>query len=66
MAKDITKTIDAMRSIAVGRCRERLDQAARKAKVIRKNGQSEDQYEKLPPVEEQYGVTSLLKRRHGL
>jgi len=66
MAKDLTKTINAMRSIAVGRCRERLDQAARKTKVLRKNGQPEDQYEKLPPVEEQYGVTSLLKRRHGL
>ena len=49
-----------------GRCRERLDQAAQKAKGILKNGQSEEKKETSPPCEEQYGVTSLMKRKHGL
>ncbi len=65
MTKDLTRTINAMRCIAVGRCRERLDQAARKAKDLLKNGQQE-QKEKIVSGEEKYGVTSFLKRRHGL
>jgi len=66
MTKDLTKTINAMRCIAVGRCCERLDQAARRAKDILKNGPHGEQKEKIVSGEEQYGVTSLLKRRHGL
>jgi len=66
MAKDITKTINALRCTAVGRCRERLEQAAQKAKDILKNGQQEEKKETTPPSEEQYGVTSLMKRKHGL
>jgi hypothetical protein len=54
MVKDITKTINELRCIAVERCRERLDQAAEKARGL------------LPSGEEQYGVTSLMKRKHGL
>jgi hypothetical protein len=66
MVKDITKTINALRCTAVGRCRERLEQAAQKAKGILKNGQQEEKKETAPPSEEQYGVTSLMKRKHGL
>jgi hypothetical protein len=66
MVKDITKTINALRCNAVGRCRERLEQAAQKAKGILKNGQQEEKKETALPNEEQYGVTSLMKRKHGL
>jgi hypothetical protein len=66
MVKDITKTINALRCTAVGRCRERLEMAAQKAKDILKNGQQEEKKETAPSTEEQYGVTSLMKRRHGL
>lgn len=66
MATDITKTINALRCTAVGRCRERLEQAALKAKAMLKNGKLEEKKEKPPPSEEQYGVTTLMKRKHGL
>jgi hypothetical protein len=68
MAKDdITHSIEALRTVAVGRCRERIEQAARKAKGLFKNGEQEEQ-KIMPPAdnEEKYGVTSLLKRKHGL
>ncbi|MDD1696189.1 MAG: hypothetical protein LUQ54_04750 [Methanoregula sp.] len=66
MVKDITKTINELRCTAAMRCRERLEEAAQKAKEIFKNGKIEDKEEKAPPCKEQYGVTSLLKRKHGL
>lgn len=66
MVKDITKTIQEMRRTAVGRCQERLEQAALKAKELLHNGPKEEKKEKLPPCEEHYGVTSILKRKHGL
>jgi hypothetical protein len=66
MVKDITKTINALRCTAVGRCRERLEEAALKAKGILKNGQQVEKKETPPPSEDQYSVTSLMKRKHGL
>lgn len=65
MVKDITDTINALRNAAVGRCRERLELAAQKAKGFIKNGQSVDRSDKTPSCKE-YGVTSLMKRKHGL
>ena len=62
----MTGTINTLRNIAVGRCRERLDQAAQKAKDLINNGQSVEQKEKPLSGKEQYGVTSLLKHKHGL
>lgn len=66
MVKDLAKSINELRCAAVGRCRERLEQAAQKAKGILNTGQIENTEEKDPPCKEQYGVTSLLKRKHGL
>jgi hypothetical protein len=66
MVKDITKTINELRCAAVGRCRERLEQAAQKAKGMLKTGQPEEKKETPPPCKEQYGGSSLLKRKHGL
>jgi hypothetical protein len=66
MVNDLTGTINALRCAAIGRCRERLDLAAQKAKGLLSNSQSLDLNEKNPPCKEQYGVTSLMKRKHGL
>jgi hypothetical protein len=66
MVKDLTRTINELRCSAVGRCRERLEQAAQKAKGILKNGEAEEKKEISPPYKEQYAVSSILKRKHGL
>ena len=66
MVNDLTGTINALRCAAIGRCRERLDLAAQKAKGLLSNSQSLDLNDKNPPCQEQYGVTSLMKRKHGL
>jgi hypothetical protein len=64
MAQDLMKTISAMRDTAVGNCRKRIEDAARKAK-----GMIEDPKKRgpepavAPPA---CGVTSILKRKHGL
>ena len=65
MAQDITKILKSLQTSAVNRCRERLDEAARKAKSLISKG--EDEGETGPAKNDsQYGVTSLLKRKHGL
>jgi hypothetical protein len=65
VAKDITGIIRSLQCTAVNRCRERLDAAALKARdLIRKE---EDGDEKIAANDKpEYGVTSVLKRRHGL
>jgi hypothetical protein len=66
MGKDISETINVLRNTAVGRCRERLEQAAQKAKGFINDDQTLDRSDMHPPCSEQYGVTSLMKRKHGL
>jgi hypothetical protein len=66
MVNDLTGTINALRCAAIGRCRERLDLAAQKAKGLLSNSQPLNLNDKTPPCKEQYGVTSLMKRKHGL
>ena len=66
MAKDLTETIDAVRSMTIGRCRERIEQAARKTRGLLRNEQQDEQNIEQKGGEDQYGVSSLLKRRHGL
>ncbi len=65
MAQDITKILKSLQTSAVNRCRERLDEAALRAKSLISRG---DDAEKKEPAPEkpQYGVTSVLKRKHGL
>ena len=65
MAQDITKILRSLQTTAVNRCRERLDEAALRAKNLINRG---DDVEKKNPThdESQYGVTSVLKRKHGL
>lgn len=65
MAQDLMKTIGALQDAAVGRCRKRIEDAALKAKGILRageQGENESHPEKRPSC----GVTSILKRKHGL
>jgi hypothetical protein len=64
MGQDITGIIKSLQTTAVNRCRERLDAAALKARGLISRG--EDESVKDPAPDDQYGVTSVLKRRHGL
>jgi hypothetical protein len=64
MGKDITGIIRSLQTTAVNRCRERLDAAALKARGLISRG--EDEADRDPAHDDQYGVTSILKRKHGL
>jgi hypothetical protein len=65
MAQDITGIIRSLQASAVNRCRERIDEAALRARgLISRSG--DDDGERAAPGGPQYGVTSVLKRRHGL
>jgi hypothetical protein len=55
MSHDTEKKISALKDIAIGRCRERLELAARKA-----NSPSGITFH------DQLGFTSILKRNRGL
>jgi hypothetical protein len=65
VAKDITKVLRSLQCSAVNRCRERLDAAALKARELISKGENGDTKDATHDKPE-YGVTSLLKRRHGL
>ncbi len=65
-AQDITKVVDGLRQAAVRKCRERLENAALRAKRLIDNGQPQAKKEDKSSEPPQYGVTSLLKRKHGL
>lgn len=66
MVQDILQAINALKSTAVGRCRQRIEEAAQKARELRGSGQSEKGKKQSAPCEPQCGVTSILKRKHGL
>jgi len=66
MVQDIIKAIDALKNTAVGRCRERIEEAAQKARGLRGNRQDDEEKKRSTSCEPQCGVTSILKRRHGL
>lgn len=65
MAKDLTLVIRSLQCSAVNRCRERLDAAALKSRDLISKGETENGWAPKHDTPE-YGVTSLLKRRHGL
>jgi hypothetical protein len=65
VTKDITKIISSLQTTAVNRCRERLDEAATRARGLISMGEMGDEKGNAHDTPE-YGVTSLLKRRHGL
>jgi hypothetical protein len=65
MAQDLMKTIGALQDAAVGRCRKRIEDAALKAKGLFQGGEQDDD-ESHPAKRPSCGVTSILKRKHGL
>ncbi len=65
VAQDLMKTIGALQDAAVGRCRKRLEDAALKAKGLLRNGEQDDK-ESHSVQKPSCGVTSILKRKHGL
>jgi len=65
MAQDLMKTIGALQDAAVGRCRKRIEEAALKAKGIIRSG-PQDKDTPYPSGKPPCGVTSILKRKHGL
>lgn len=65
MEQHIIGVIRSLQTSAVNRCRQRLEEAALKTRgLIRTKGSdgAKDAVNENP----EYGVTSLLKRRHGL
>jgi hypothetical protein len=65
MAQDITKILRSLQTTAVNRCRERLDEAALKARGLISRGE-DDREKDAAHDDTQYGVTCVLKRKHGL
>lgn len=65
VAQDLMKTIGALQDAAVGRCRKRMEDAALKAKGLFRGGEQDAEVSgscRKPSC----GVTSILKRKHGL
>jgi hypothetical protein len=65
VAKDITGIIRSLHCSAVNRCRERLDAAALRARDLISRDKDDSESD-IAHEKQEYGVTSLLKRRHGL
>jgi hypothetical protein len=66
MVRDVLKAIDALKNTAVARCRERIEEAALKARGLRAGGQEKEEMGRHGSSQPQCGVTSILKRKHGL
>ena len=64
VSQDISKILGTLQAAAVSRCRERLDEAAVRAKDLMSGGG--DGRSAATHERPEYGVTSVLKRRHGL
>ena len=65
MKGDITGVIRSLQSTAVNRCRERIEEAALRARGLM-GQKSTDEEKEAAPAKPEYGVTSVMKRRHGL
>jgi len=66
MTRDINNKIGKLKDMAIGRCRERIEQAACKAKELMNKPTSEGQKEGTANYTQPSGITSFLKKRHGL
>ena len=65
MTGDLTGVIRSLQATAVNRCRERIEEAALRARgLIGKQDPEDAKGEE--PADRVSGVTSVLKRRHGL
>jgi hypothetical protein len=67
MPLDSDKKIGKLKDIAIGRCRERIEQAACKAKELMNKPLPEGQKKSdIYYNNKSSGITSILKKRHGL
>jgi hypothetical protein len=66
MSQISEKKIGKLKDIAIGRCRERIELAACKAKELMNNPSPEGKDERGRYINQPPGMTSFLKRRHGL
>jgi len=66
MAFESDKKIGKLKDIAIGRCRERIEMAACRAKEVMNNPAPEKKDAKYQYNIQSTGMTSFLKRRHGL
>jgi hypothetical protein len=65
MASNFNGILEKLKDNAVGRCRERIELAADKAKGVLNGKKPEDRTDS-PPKREPPGMTSYMKRQHGL
>ena len=65
MASNFNGILEKLKDNAVGRCRERIELAADKAKGVLNGKKPEDPMDS-PPKREPPGMTSYMKRQHGL
>jgi len=66
MALDSANKIGKLKGIAIERCRERIELAACKATKIMNKPKSEELKEGTSNYAQPSGITSILKKRHGL
>jgi hypothetical protein len=66
MVLDSDKKIGKLKDIAIGRCRERIEMAACKAKEVINNPTPDRKDKGYLYNTQPSGMTSFLKRRHGL
>jgi hypothetical protein len=66
MKENLIKIIGSLKAETVGRCRERIDQASQKAKEIMGREGCSCRKDVKSCCHEKPGVTTILKRRHGL
>jgi hypothetical protein len=65
MTSNFNTILEKIKDNAVGRCRERIELAADRAREVLNTKKKEDPKDYPPKVEPQ-GVTSFMKRQHGL
>jgi hypothetical protein len=66
MTSNINNKIGKLKDMAIGRCRERIERAACKAKELMNKPESEGGKEGSTNYTQTSGITSFLKKRHGL
>ena len=66
MTQDSEKKIGKLKDIAIDRCRERIEHAACKAKELMNKPSPDGKDEKYRINHQSSGMTSFLKKRHGL
>ena len=66
MTVDSNNKIGKLKDMAIGRCRERIEQAAGKARELMNRPKSEGEKGGTANYNQPSGITSFLRKRHGL